>query len=748
MSRGGASLGAESLGLTPAQRQTLWTCLGASTVSLIAALIYYRQWLLHLGVPFELTDDAVQKLELATATVRDGWFLRMPEIGLPGVGQHLDFPRYDSLNYFAIKLLAAFGSGAVVATNVYFLLGYPLVALTAGFVLRALEVDALWSFVGAIAYAWLPYHQLRGFHHFTNAAYFFVPFVFLFLRRIWYAPDSTRRWSARSWLMWLLFGALLELQNPYYAVFTGVLLVTTGVALGLLRGLRTSALPLGRTAILITVIIATFAFEQLPRWAFEHEHGKNVLAVVRPPRGVSEFALSLVDLVNPSPDHPLHFLAKWTQAAADIRGYKHNERVVATLPFIGLFGLAVAEIRLVIRAWGLHAGDQRQRLQQWAGGLILLSLLWCHEGGLATLISETGFGLVRGWNRMSIFIAFACVLAAVSWFDGRALFWKRGTRIAAAVLVTTLVLAEQLFALPRSTFAATAERWNEARKITGDIAADGRLHRLFVVPYLDYPEVGKIGDVQDYDHFVLNIASDKAALSYGSMRGRGASYFSSGANGLHGADLVSYLKQASFDTIVIDTFAPDTTPLQLELAHALGTPVARTRRYLAYRIASPAPHDPPEAAWRGYDLGTVLNFKDIAARRYLELNFSTFEADGTWTIGPLAAVRLSTPPLPKTLVLELQGNIYEDPQKPQRIQLFFDGEPICSLTPASASLSITERFRCRFTQTASDMNAGTHELRFQIEHPVSPQMLKAGPDPRLLGLRIVSLELTSGDDGS
>ncbi len=745
MFRGDASLGAESPGLTPAQRQTLWTCLGASAVSLIAALIYYHQWLLHLGVPFDLTGDAVQKLELATATVRNGWFLHLPGIGLPGVGEHLDFPRYDSLNYFAIKLLGEVCGDAVVATNVYFLLGYPLIALSTGVVLRGFGFDALWSFVGAVAYAWFPFHQLRGFQQFTNAAYVFVPFVFLFLHQIWYAPDSIRPWPARTWLGWLTLGVLLELQNPYYALFAAVLLVSVAVAFTPFRGLRASALPLGRTGVLLAVIALTFSCEQLPRWLFEQAHGKNVLAVVRPPRGLSAFALSLVDLLNPSPDHPLRFLANWTQYAADLRGYKHNERVVATLPLLGLFGLAVAMLALFRRVWRLRAGDERERLRQWAGGLILLSFLWCHEGGLCTLISETGFGLVRGWNRMSIFIGFATLLAALSWLDGAALRWTRRRRVAAGSLITALVLAEQLFSTPRSVYAASAERWNEARQFTSDIAADGKLHRIFIAPYLEYPEVGKIGEVEDYDHFVLNIASGKAALSYGSMRGRGASYYSSGANGLHGADLVSYLKRASFDTIVIDTFAPDTGPLQSELTSTLGTPVARTRRYLAYRIGNPAPRAPLEADWRGYELGTVLNFKDTAARRYLELNFSTFEPDGTWTVGPLATVRLSTPPLPKTLVLELQANLFEDPKKPQRVQLLFDGEPICSITRSSASLSVPDRFRCRFT--APSLAAGGHELRFRVEHPVSPQVLKEGTDARLLGLRLVSLEL-SEDDGA
>jgi hypothetical protein len=108
-----------------------WPVLIAGLVSLAAALVHYRAWLLHLQVPLDATGDALQKLQLAVAATRHGWILHNPSIGLPDGGQHFDFPRFDSLNYLAIKLLTGAVGNTVVAANLYYLASFPAIAMKA-----------------------------------------------------------------------------------------------------------------------------------------------------------------------------------------------------------------------------------------------------------------------------------------------------------------------------------------------------------------------------------------------------------------------------------------------------------------------------------------------------------------------------------------------------------------------------------------------------------------------------------------
>jgi hypothetical protein len=728
------------LGIPP-RHHTKLTAAAAAVLSQLCALIYYRSFVAQLRIPIDFSGDALQKLQLVMAAVRDGWIFHNSRIGLPAPAQHLDFPRYDSLNYALIKLLAWCTGDAIVAVNAYFLLGYGLVAYTACWVFRQFGLSPAWSLVGAIAYAWFPYHQLRGLGHFTNAAYWLVPLACWFIRTIWYPAPGTPAWTARTWSIWLGFAVILELQNPYYAIFFVTLAVSVALVLTVTRDWRSARRPLIQTGAVVTTVLATFVMEQVPRWVFEARQGKNALAVFRPASGPSEFALSVADLLNPSPDHPIPWLANWTRTAADIRGISGNERVVATLSWLGVAGFVIALAALLRRIKRLDAGDENTRLQQWAGGMIVVALAWCHEGALCTLISESGFGLVRAWNRMSVYIAFATVLAAVSWLAGVTSGWQRPRRTAAVALTLALVLAEQMLAVPRSSAAASRARFNEARQLASDVTRDGRLHRAFIVPYLEYPEAGRVDDIFDYDHFMLTVASERLAISYGGMRGRGSHYFSSATTNLNGAELAPYLREAGFDTLIVDTFSKATSQLEEQIAAALGEPVSRTRRFLAYRIGAPSSEAPAESAWRAYALGTVIDFHDVAARRYLELNFSGFEPEGTWTIGKLAALRFFTPSMPAEVTLDLQGQLFESPHVPQRVRVSFDGHPACTLDRSRSGSGPTLDFSCNVKIPESGRGPLTHEVRFEVEHPVSPAALGQGSDLRLLGLRLTSLRI-------
>jgi phosphoglycerol transferase len=727
------------------RHRTFVTAFAAAAVAQLCALIYYRAWVFHLDVPIDLTGDSLQKLQLVTAAVRDGWILHSSRIGLPGQGQHLDFPRYDSLNYAVIKVLAWCIGNGPAAANLYFLAGYGLIALTACWVLVRLGIAYSWSFVGGVAYAWLPYHQLRGFHHFTNSAYFFVPLSIWFVRSAWYPPPSATTYGWRRWAAWAVFGVALELQNPYYAIFFVVLSCSVAALLGAARGFRVSRTALIRTIFVVFVVALTFAVEQLPRWVFEAAHGKNVLAVVRPLNGPSEYALNIADLVNPSPDHPVPWLANFTQWAAGVRGIKTNERVVSTLPLIGLIGLVIGPLALLRRSKRLQPGNEAARLKQWAGALILVALAWCHEGAICTLMAECGIGLVRAWNRMSTYIAFAAIVAAVAFLDEVTARRSQRMRRWLAGGAFVLVMAEQLLAQPRSTFAASAARWDEAKRLTSELTEDGRLHRAFILPFIEYPEAGKIGTINDYDHFLLVVASDKMAISYGSMRGRGAHYFSSAAAQLHGAELPAFLREAGFDLLIVDTFSTATSDLRRELATVLGEPIAKTSRFLAYRIAPARAEAPTEATWRAYSLGDVINFRDVASRRFLELNFSVYEPEGTWSEGRLAALRMSTASLPNSLVLNVQGDLFEDPKRAQHVRVVFDGQPICVLDRSQSIEGVGHHWACPFSPTVASRAATTHEIRFEVARPVSPHMLKQSADPRLLGLRLVTLQLDAAE---
>ncbi len=229
--------------------------------------------------------------------------------------------------------------------NLFFLVTFPLAALSAQFALRRLGLGAGAAGVAAVLFALLPYHFFRGESHLLLSAYYAVPIgLLLFLELL--APEplfATRR------RVLLTFGlcAVVGSGNLYYAVFTLVLLAAAAlVSLGLRRRHAVRD-----TLGVIGLIALVLAINLIPTLIYRAEHGTNP-AVTRTaaadqasPEG---FDLRLANLVLPVPGSriaPLRRLtARYDQAVAP--GY--CDGCYASLGLVGTIGfgwLALVRVR-------------------------------------------------------------------------------------------------------------------------------------------------------------------------------------------------------------------------------------------------------------------------------------------------------------------------------------------------------------------------------------------------------------------
>ena len=63
----------------------------------------------------------------------------------------------------------------IVILNLFYLLTFPLVTLSAMFVLRQFGISQLSAIFAGVLYSVMPYHFVRGQHHLFLSAYFLVP---------------------------------------------------------------------------------------------------------------------------------------------------------------------------------------------------------------------------------------------------------------------------------------------------------------------------------------------------------------------------------------------------------------------------------------------------------------------------------------------------------------------------------------------------------------------------------------------
>src|SRR5262245_36651739 len=123
----------------------------AALVSLALAAVALRLWHADLDVPLALEGDNWMNLAWTKGIGDQGWYLRNDRPGAPHEMDLRDFPMTDVWHFFCLKclLLLPGCSSAAKAVNLYFLLGFPLAAVSALSVLRRWGVTWGPAFVAA-----------------------------------------------------------------------------------------------------------------------------------------------------------------------------------------------------------------------------------------------------------------------------------------------------------------------------------------------------------------------------------------------------------------------------------------------------------------------------------------------------------------------------------------------------------------------------------------------------------------------
>src|SRR5690606_10866225 len=119
-------------------------------------------WNARLNVPLWYRGDSIANGAHFKTLREQPWYEFQPMLGAPH-GQVLhDFPTADNLHFLAAKLIAFVTPDWATGMNLYFLLGFPLAAASALWLLRRLEVSRAIAVSVAIVFAIAPYHFVRA----------------------------------------------------------------------------------------------------------------------------------------------------------------------------------------------------------------------------------------------------------------------------------------------------------------------------------------------------------------------------------------------------------------------------------------------------------------------------------------------------------------------------------------------------------------------------------------------------------
>ncbi len=516
-------------------------------VSILILIFGLKLFETNLSIPFEYDEDTLLILPLVKETVEGGHHWRNARLGAPGVQELHDFPIVDHLHFLIIRLMAVFTHDTGLVFNLYYLATYPLTVVTTMLVLRHFQVSRMAAGVGGLLYAFQPYHYLRGEHHYFLAAYYVVPLSAMLALKL---CRGQYRVSLRSWgtVAVLLIAVATGSAGAYYAFFACALYGIAGfygwAVTGTWRALASALL-------LIGVVVVVGAANHAPTFRYQWENGHNSGTHIRHSLEAEFHGMKLTHLVLPVTGHQSQTLAD-LRATYNIKGRPlENENRDGSLGLVGTAGLLLL---LVVLVRPTRSGWPLGPLAALTVFLVLLGTI----GGLGSLFSFLITPQVRAYNRVSIYIAFFALFAAVWAVDQLLNKRPRFVRVLFLVLLAAFGLWDEL-ARPWFRADAAGARTAVAKRYQDDAAFFGQIEQavpggmVFMLPYVKYPEDYATPLAGGYIHNRGYLHTRTVRWSFGAMKGREVDREHRHIVNLPPDEMLLALIVQGFDGLFIDT---------------------------------------------------------------------------------------------------------------------------------------------------------------------------------------------------
>ena len=501
-------------------------------------------------MPFSYENDG-QFYAVLVKQVIHGWYFTNPRLGAPFGSELLDFPQgADQLHFLIIKALGLASSDWALVMNLFFLLSFPLVALSAYAVMRRLGASPPSSSVGAALFALLPYHFRQGEFHLFLSAYYAVPLGCylviatyrgdpLFARNVGRRSavlsrrDASGRsgilaWASPRSLATLALCCVVGSADIYYAAFTVVLLAFAAVVCCLLRR---SWRALAGGLIPAAAILAVVILDVSPSLVYRAVHGTDSQAFIRAPAQSKQGSLAPGDLLLPLSDHRVAGLGRLRQSYSGPLAppeFASSEGESATLGLLASAGFVWLVVSFTAVAVGVARGRELERRFAPIAAGALSAFLFATVGGTAVAYLLTPD--IRQWMRLSIFIGFFSLLAVSLLLDqlGARLRRGRGGRTAFALLLVgigALAFLDQTSSEFIPPYRELAVHYDSDQAFVA--AIERRLppgSAVFELPYMPWPEPGFVNHMTSFAPARGYLHSRSLRWSYGAMRGRPADW--------------------------------------------------------------------------------------------------------------------------------------------------------------------------------------------------------------------------------
>ena len=567
----------QHLGLSLFKEWKFW--LPGAIFSFLLASVLMSGWpeglIPNISYPFVSGGDATFT-EWGVQRLIEGWIFNNPRSGYPFGSNFLDYPGSDAGGYFILKILGMITGQSYAATNLFFLLSFPVIVMTAFATLRSIKVNAWFSLSGALIYAFIPFHFLRIGHLFYTW-YFVVPVFFYIAIRLFYfkSIDFSILKQLKYSVACLIGLIVIASFGVYYALF-GIFVVLLGAIAGAIRNKSYSTFLLGiaATSAITLGVILNISTNLL----HSYQSNKNSEVAVRSIADSEIYGFKLAQLILPQASHHIEALAKKT-ATYNSSTPLTNENITSSLGLVGTVGLLILFVCLLVSLSGGKL-DSRLALISLIG---LILLLFGTIGGFGSLFAIFISTSIRGWNRISIFISFATIalffislqiiVEKQKWMtSGRA-----GIVVIPFISVILIVLGvyDQTNWACKSCNVATRNAFLAEGKFIQDIeSAMPKGSAIYQLPYIPFPEVPPLHRLSPYDPLSGFIQSKNLLWSSGGTKGRDGDLFFRKIAKYPINQQLDIIKRLGFSGVYVDRrgYADNANELVAQLTRLVGPP--------------------------------------------------------------------------------------------------------------------------------------------------------------------------------
>ena len=529
-----------------------WVLIVIVSFSIVYGIVfsYFDLFSADLSKPiiYQGADD--YELYVKAANILDsGWVLHSDRLAAPFSMDYCDFysSLFDNFDNLILKIFCEITGEIFLASNLTFLSLFAMIILSTLYVLSEMKLNKCICMLGSITFATFPFIFLRNIGHFVLSAYQFVPLSFLLC--YWLLVDENFGNIGKGFFRYkrnilsLIFIALISNNGTtYYTFFTAFFLGITAVSMAIKKKevrYIFKIIPMG------IEIICCFILNFLPWMIFSvKEGGINNFGAIRDWFEAEIHGLKLIQLFMPTNAHGIPWLKE------KIYSYRQTAPLVAEnyMVYIGILGI----IGFIILFY--HFFAKRQPVLSLLSELLVCGFLLGTIGGISSIISFWITPMLRGYNRISIFLGFFCIVSLCVTCQN---CLEKAKRKNLSYLWICMMFIIGIFEqIPEKTYFSREESlalYQSDDAFIKSIESELPINAMvFQLPYHEYPEGGVQCNMLSYHPMNGYLLSDHLRWSYGAIRGRRTGWWYKYISSLNYEEMINCITRIGFSGLYID----------------------------------------------------------------------------------------------------------------------------------------------------------------------------------------------------